>query len=290
MGHYGNTQHGAYIEMRPDSRLVATNVRFMASNGSSSLKSTMADVQVRYCLFNVSREYDESNLGKPEGGMLTHTMFDVVGVADFIAFGNHFRMWRQTTVNTASGYSGTLTGAIFVRRRREMYGSDKPTYPIESWDPPVGEGKGTPPGGNWPGVAATFVSDAFWRDVTRYKIDDPANPFSFKHFISFNTFEVLPGSLPVKAVRDDGSHPIKAVAQFSDDNIALRTHPLWIERSVNWLYGNEYLGYGDNEKIDLNHTQTAKIVEPGAKWPRDAPEEFPKAIELTGDLPPWFKL
>jgi hypothetical protein len=290
MGHGGNTQHGTYIEMRPNSHYYVTNVRMMGSQGSSSIKTTMFDVQIRYTLFNVSREYNEPNLGEPEGYMLTHTMFDCPGASDIIAFGNHFRMWRQTTVGTASGYSGTLTGAIFIRRRREMQGSDRPSYPVESWNPPVGESLGSPPGGGWPMGAATFVNDAFWQDVHRYDITDPANPFNFKHFISFNTFELLPGSLPVKAIRDDGTHPIVAVAQFSDDSIAKRTHPLWIERSVNWLYANEYINFGDNEKIDLNHTQTPIEIEPGAKWPRDAPEEYPKAIEVTGDLPPWFKL
>jgi hypothetical protein len=28
---------------------------------------------------------------------------------------------------------------------------------------------------------------------------------------------------------------------------------------------------------------------PGAIWPRTLPEHFPKAVEITGDLPAWFR-
>ena len=120
---------------------------------------------------------------------------------------------------------------------------------------------------------------------------DPANPFSFKHFISFNKFEMLPGSLgAVSAVRDDGTYPKRVAYQFSTANIAERTHPDWVERATNWLYGNEYLGYAANANlIQMQNTQYTPTVEPGAKWPRSKPEEFPLAIELE-ELPAWFKL
>ena len=243
MGDKGNGMHPVYVEMRPDSYLTVNNLRIMGSNGCSGLKTTMQHVQVRHTLFNVSRKYDEPNIGKEAGGYLMHTPLDVTAVSDLIAYGNHFRLWQQPTTGTANGYFGNLTGAIFLRLRQLMHGSDKPAYPSVSWNPPVGA-LGTPPGGNWPSTAATFVNDAFWRDVAAKPITDPANIFSFKHFIGYNRFEQLASSpRNVAALRNDGTYPLRVPYQFARSNIAERVPPGWIERSVDFLYGNEYVGY-----------------------------------------------
>ena len=289
MGDRGNGHHSFYLEMRPDSHLYVNNLRCMSSRGSSCLKSTNQDVQIRHSLFNVSQQLNEPNLGKPEGGMLMHTAIDVVSVADTVVYGNEFRLWRQGTAGVPSGYSGVLTAGIFMRMRQTMYGSDKPAYPSISWEPPQG-GAGTPPGGGWSGSAATFASDAFWQDVRSSPITDPENEFSFKHHISFNRFVLLPGSLVVGALRDDGTFAGEALTQFGNLRI-LRTHPLWVERAVNFLVGNEYVGYPANARLvrtDMN--QFVEEVMPGAIWPRTLPEHFPKAVEITGDLPAWFRL
>ena len=289
MGDKGNGHHSFYLEMRPDSHLYVNNLRCMSSRGSSCLKSTNQDVQIRHSLFNVSQELNEPNLGKPEGGMLMHTAIDVVSVADTVVYGNEFRLWRQGTAGVPSGYSGVLTAGIFMRMRQNIYGSDKPAYPSISWEPPQG-GAGTPPGGGWSGSAATFASDAFWQDVRGSPITDPENEFSFKHHISFNRFVLLPGSLVVGALRDDGTFAGEAVTQFGNLRI-LRTHPLWVERAVNFLVGNEYVGYPANARLvrtDMN--QAVEEVMPGAIWPRTLPEHFPKAVEITGYLPAWFRL
>ena len=288
MGDKGNGHHSFYMEMRPDSHLYVNNLRCMGSRGSSCVKSTNQDVQIRHSLFNVSKEVDEPNLGKPEGGMLMHTAIDVVSVADTVVYGNEFRLWRQGTAGVPSGYSGVLTAGIFMRMRQNMYGSDKPAYPSISWEPPLG-GAGTPPGGGWDGSAATFASDAFWQDVRSSPITDPENEFSFKHHISFNRFVLLPGSLVVGALRDDGTFAGEAVTQFGNLRI-LRTHPMWVERAVNFLVGNEYVGYPANARLvrtDMN--QFVEEVMPGAIWPRTLPEHFPTAVEITGDLPAWFR-
>ena len=288
MGNTGNGHHSFYLEMRPDSHLYVNNLRCMGSRGSSCVKSTNQDVQIRHSLFNVSQELNEPNLGKPEGGMLMHTAIDVVSVADTVVYGNEFRLWRQGTAGVPSGYSGVLTAGIFMRMRQNLYGSDKPAYPSISWEPPQG-GAGTPPGGGWSGSAATFASDAFWQDVRSSPITDPENEFSFKHHISFNRFVLLPGSLVVGALRDDGTFAGEAVTQFGNLRI-LRTHPMWVERAVNFLVGNEYVGYPANARLvrtDMN--QFVEEVMPGAIWPRTLPEHFPKAVEITGDLPAWFR-
>ena len=118
MGDKGNGHHSFYLEMRPDSHLYVNNLRCMSSRGSSCVKSTNQDVQIRHSLFNVSQELNEPNLGKPEGGMLMHTAIDVVSVADTVVYGNEFRLWRQGTAGVPSGYSGVLTAGIFMRMRQ----------------------------------------------------------------------------------------------------------------------------------------------------------------------------
>ena len=288
MGDKGNGHHSFYLEMRPDSHLYVNNLRCMGSRGSSCVKSTNQDVQIRHSLFNVSKELNEPNLGKPEGGMLMHTAIDVVSVADTVVYGNEFRMWKKTTAGTPSGYAGNLTAGVFMRQRQSMFGSDKPAYPSISWDPPQGR-TGVAPGGGWDGSAATFASDAFWQDVRSSPITDPENEFSFKHHISFNRFVLLPGSLVVEALRDDGTFAGEAVSQFGYLRV-LRTHPMWVERAVNFLAGNEYVGYPANARlVRTNMNQFVKEVMPGAIWPRTLPEHFPKVVEITGDLPAWFR-
>ena len=290
MGSKGNAHHPVYLEMRPDSRLLVNNLRIMGSNGCSGIKTTMADVQVRHTLFNVSRKYDEPDIGEEAGGQLMHTPLDVTSVSDLIAYGNHFRLWQQPTVGTPNGYFGNLTGAIFLRLRQAMHGSDKPAYPSVSWNPPVGA-LGTPPGGDWSSAAATFVNDAFWRDVKSRPITEPTNIFSFKHFIGFNTFEQLTSSpRNVAALRDDGTYPLRTPSQFATSNIAERVTPGWIERSMNFLVGNTYVGYPEGAVLfQLDKSQYTTTPEPGSKWPRTPPDELPHMVELE-DLPPWFKL
>ena len=66
---------------------------------------------------------------------------------------------------------------------------------------------------------------------------------------------------------------------------------MWVERAVNFLVGNEYVGYPANARLvrtDMN--QFVEEVMPGAIWPRTLPEHFPKAVEITGDLPAWFRV
>ena len=42
--------------------------------------------------------------------------------------------------------------------------------------------------------------------------------------------------------------------------------------------------------VKMDVPQDVKEIEPGAKWPRTKPEEFPKAIDVNGELPAWFPL
>ena len=53
------------------------------------------------------------------------------------------------------------------------------------------------PGDGWSAGPETFVSDAFWASVRAKPVTDRTNSLTFKHFVGFNEFKQLPGSLPV---------------------------------------------------------------------------------------------
>jgi hypothetical protein len=286
MGHPGNTTHSLYLEGRPRSHLAIMNARFLGSRGSSAVKTTMQDVQIRHTLFSVSEIP-----GDVSSGLLMHTPVDSPAVSDLVVYGNEFQLWRGTTAGVPAGRSGILAGAIFLRLRQAMTGSDRPAYPTITWTPPTtAQTTMSSPGGGFGAGPQVFASDEFWKAVRARPITEPDHEFSFKHYIGFNRFVMLPGSMPVIALRDDGTYPADDVYQFGPMR-ARRTHPLWVERSVSFLFGNEYVGFAaDAKRLRMDANQKPKEIEAGAKWPRTKPEEFPHAVELTGELPAWFKL
>ncbi len=172
-----------------------------------------------------------------------------------------------------------------------MFGSDIPAYPNVSWNPPVtSQTTMSSPGEGWSAGPETFVSDTFWASVRAKPVTDRTNALTFKHFVGFNDFRQLPGSLPVTVLRDDGTHPLEAIEAFGYSR-ALRTHPMWLERSVTFLAGNRYLGCAAGQRLyNLQVSVFVQEIEPGAKWPRTNAEEFPHTVELDGSLPTWFQL
>jgi hypothetical protein len=162
-----------------------------------------------------------------------------------------------------------------------MYGSDKPVYP-------AARGIRRRPAGTPRAVAERLAARSprsFWQDVSA-PITDPANVFSFKH-MSATTASCWSRLAGCPALRDDA--PSRwAVTQFGHP---ICTHPLWVERAVNWLVGNEYVGYpGGADLVQLDRSTQVAEVEPGAIWPRTLPEHFPKAVEIAAELPAWFRL
>jgi hypothetical protein len=287
MGSPWNTFHAMYLEGRPNSYLEIDNIRILGTRASSGIKTTMQNVAIRHSLFSVSdTPYD------PSTGLLMHTPIDVPAPCRLVVYGNEFLLYRASTVTNPVTREGILAGAIFLRlRQMGMMGSDIPAYPNITWTPPATtQTTMSSPGAGWAAGPETFVKDAFWSAVRAKPVTDPAHVLTFKHYIGFNRFVQLPGSLPVTAVRDDGTHPMEPVYQFGPSR-ALRTHPLWLERSVTFLAGNEYDGYAAGARLyDLDSSQYVKEIEPGAKWPRTKDEEFPHAVELSGTLPTWFGL
>jgi hypothetical protein len=287
MGSVWNTFHAMYLEGRPRSELEVNNIRILGTRASSGLKTTMQNVSIRHSIFSVSEKP-----GDPSTGLLMHTPIDVPAPSQLVVYGNQFLLYRASTVTNDVEREGILHGAIHLRQRQPgMMGSDIPAYPDLSWAPPVtSQETMSSPGEGWSAGPETFVSDAFWASVRARPVTDRTNPLTFKHFVGFNEFRQLAGSLPVTALRDDGTHPIEAIYQFGPARI-LRTHPLWLERSVTFLAGNRYEGYDNGKGIyNLDSSVFVKEIEPGAKWPRTNDEEFPHAVELGGTLPPWFRL
>jgi hypothetical protein len=287
MGNPGNSVHQFYVEGRPLSSFELNNVRILGTRGSSAIKSTMQHVLVRHSLLSVSE-----TPGDVKSGSLMHTPIDVPAVSDVVIYANHFLLYRAPTADNKAGRQGILSAAVYLRQRRPgVMGSDIPAYPNLSWDPPRTSQKSmSSPGEGWSAGPETYVNDEFWKAVRKRPITDPANPLTFKHFVGFNRFEQLPGSLPVAVLRDDGTHNAEPSAAFGPGR-PLRVHPGWIERSVTFLAGNTYEGFAKKEpRIKLRASEQTVQPQPGAKWPRSKDEEFPQAVTLEGELPAWFKL
>ena len=286
MGNQGNTVHQFYIEGRPQSTFELNNVRILGTRGSSAIKTTMQHVAVRHSLLSVSE-----TPGDVTRGDLMHTPIDVPAVSNLVVYGNRFLLYRAPTTKNKPGRQGVLSGAIYLRLRKpSLKGSDIPAYPDLSWDPPrSSQLTMSSPGEGWSAGPETYVSDDFWKAVRKRSVTDPANPLTFKHFVGFNRFEQLPGSLPVTVLRDDGTHPAEPVYQFGPGR-PLRVHPAWVERSVTFLAGNEFDGFGGQPRFELRSSEHMKEPGPGANWPRSKDEEFPQTVTVEGELPPWFKL
>ena len=258
----------------------------------------MAEVNVRHSLLQVAETLDEIANGTcinpgVSTGCLMHTPVDFPGFSNATIYANKFIVWRGPTQGVPGGRSGVLSGTIFVRQRGDTFGSDIPNYPNVSWNPPVGtQPTKVPPCYRWDGTAATYVQDQFWKDVRKVPLTDPTNPCTFKHYISFNQFIQVPGSLPVFAVRDDGTYAAKATSQFSTTVNIYRTSPFWAERSTSFLFGNTFEGFSEERsKYRTNFQPTVKYIDPLAYWPRNGPDQYPRIIETPGEeLPPWFKL
>ena len=290
MGSPGNGQHGLYLEGRPHSTLDINNSRFFGSRGSSSVKTTMQNVSIRHSKFCVTQDCSTPPV-EPNGQKLTHTPVDIPAVSNITIYGNEFQVYRRTTVGAPSGESGVLAGTIYIRlRQKGLKGSDIPAYPDISWDPPrTTRTVWLSPGKGWSGGPETYVDPLFWADVRSKPITDPFNELTFKHYLSYNTFIQLPGSRSVFAMRDDGTHAAEATSQFGYSRM-LRVPEQWLERSVAFLAGNTYVGYGETQqKLQLKDSAFVVDIEEGAQWPRKFDEDFPHALEVEG-LPEWFKL
>lgn len=282
MGGTGNTTHQFYIEGRPNSNLYINNIRIDGANDCSAIKTICKKNKIRNSL--ISAVYDRSDVSV---GNKASLLLDAAGCAEITVYNNHFVMYGAKVGTQYQGLQDV--GALFWRNRQSFYGSDCPDYPNLSWDPPLSSPGGESAPLGFTKGPETFVNPAFWAAVKAKPITDPTNPYSFKKYVSFNKFEVLPSSNPKSILRDDGTHPIDVTQQFGP-SVIRRTHPDWVERSVSFMFGNTTEGVIKAEKYDLNNAQYIVEVHEGAKWPRSKPEEFPQAVDVLGELPEWFKI
>lgn len=276
VGGQGNTTHTMYIEGRPGSSLIVEDCEFRGSRACSVVKATTNDVQLRRNTFRTHSALTT---------WTAHTMVDYPACSSGVVTDNLFECWGDQSKPT--GQKGLYTPPLFIRARQSLYGADAPPYPTESWDPPVTKWVVTAdlPDG-WPSTAETFVNEDFWSAAAAAGIDNPENPYLYTRFVADNVFRILPGSRAMSALRDDGTHPRTVAYQFGPDKI-LRTTANWFDRSVTFFGPNTYEGNWLSPQTDKS--QYVVSVEPGAHWPRKAPSDFPRAIDVHLQLPDWFR-
>ena len=294
MGWQSNLRHQMYIEGRLDSRLLINNIRITGTRQCSGIKSTRSFVSIRNSY--LSGLLDEQN---PAVGMRSDKIVDVSSSSEVVIYNN----------DLVGAFSqdrwGVHDGLVFLRARRGMWGADSPAYPDISFDPPQSSvHPGFAPEGFTAGPE-TFVNPAFWSVVRSFDIADPANPYSFKKYLSYNRFRWLSGdgTRRQSAFRDDGTAPREAAYQGSTAEIWGTVPEGWVERSVSFFANNRYEGWtaedmGDPRGwFDLNNHPTHQVravrAIMGPPPPRAAVfvggEQRPET-NCTDRVPDWFRI
>ena len=297
MGWQSNLRHQMYIEGRLDSRLLINNIRITGSKECSALKSTRTFVTIRNSY--LSAMLDEQNLA---AGMRSDKVVDVASSGEVVIYNNDL-------VGTFSKERwGASNGLVFLRARRNMWGADSPVYPDISFDPPRSSVRpGFAPEGFTAGPE-TFLNPEFWRVVRSYELDDPANPYTFKKYVSYNRFRWINDNERRQSVfRDDGTAPREAAFQGSSSEIWGTVPSGWVERSASFFANNRYEGWTVEDMndprrwFDMNNYPDAALVEkqgPGP-WPYPPPprtavfvggEQRPGAETAPIDMPNWFRM
>ena len=298
MGGTGNTTHQFYLEGRPNTYAIFNNIRITGTRGCSAIKTTRNNVLVRNS--HISTLQDPS---RPEIGLRATILLDIASASSTTVYNNHL-------VGAYNKVTGGLGSAmLFFRARRDWWGADSPAYPDVSWDPPttslVGGGYSAPLGFG-PGPE-TFVSKAFWDAVRSIDVSDPANPYTFQKYVAYNTFTwVDEGDTRRAAIRDDGTAPRTAAAQFSHTELWGTVPSNWVERSVTFVGNNLYRGWTVEDTsnprrwihIEGSTPQSlVTLVGPGP-WAYPAPprtlvsvggESGPNGDVTPTALPSWFR-
>ena len=297
MGWPSNLRHQMYIEGRLDSRLLINNIRITGSKECSGVKSTRSFVSIRNSY--LSGMLDEQNLAV---GMRSDKVVDVVSAGEVVIYNNDL-------VGTMSKERwGPSNGLVFLRARRGMWGADSPAYPSISFDPPRSSVRpGFAPEGFTAGPE-TFLNPEFWRVVRSYDIADPANPYTFKHYLAYNRFRWINDDDRRQSVfRDDGTAPREAAFQGSSSEIWGTVPSGWMERSVNFFANNRYEGWTVEDMSDPrrwfdldNHPDPVLVQKQGpGPWaypppPRTAVfvggEQRPSAETAPIEMPGWFRI
>jgi hypothetical protein len=298
MGGTGNTRHQFYLEGRPNTHVFMNNIRITGTRGCSAIKSTQFNNVIRNSY--ISTLLDPS---RPDLGLRAAKLIDIASAGETVLFNNEFIGART------DARGGVASALVFMRARRSLWGSDSPAYPDLSWEnvqTSVNGGGYLAPEGFTAGPE-TFVNRAFWDVVRSYNLGDPANPYSFKKFISYNTFRWLDeGERHSGAYRDDGTAPRTAAQQFSNAELWGTVTDNWAERSVGFFANNSYFGWTEEDmsmpsrwfdSTESTSESLVTLVGPGP-WAYPAPprgvitiggEKTPTEDPSLVAMPDWFK-
>jgi hypothetical protein len=299
MGGLGNLRHQFYMHGRPDGHLIINNVRIDGSRNCSIVKSTKYFNSVRNS--RLSALLDES---RPAVGKRADKLLDIATAGEIVLYNN------ELVGAYTAGSKGTQHGLITLRARRTWWGADSPAYPDVSLSPPttsVAEGGYLAPAGFTAGPE-TFMSEAFWTTVRSYDLGDPNNPYSFKKFISHNTFRWIDEGMGRRsALVDDGTAPRTAKSLGSVAEIWGTVPRNWSERSVSFLANNRYIGWEESDMsspgrwFDVETYTSESLVEFSGPGPYAYPPAKRTLIRVGGEqtpqsapgyvgLPGWFKM
>ncbi len=296
MGWRSNMRHQMYIEGRRSSHLHVNNIRITGTRECSAIKSTRTFVKIRNSY--LSAVLDEHNLAL---GTRAAKVLDLASASEIVVYNN------ELVGAYSQDRGGPTDGLIFLRARRGMWGADSPAYPDVSWSPPVSSLRpGFAPEGFTAGPE-TFVNPRFWEAVRSFDIGDPANPYSFQKYVSYNRFRWIDeANRRQSAFRDDGTAPREAEYQGSSSETWGTVPAGWTERSVTFFANNGYEGWTAADVteprrwFDLdNYVDPGLVTRVGpGPWPYPPP---PRTAVIVGGevrpdgpqpgitLPAWFK-
>jgi len=255
-GNQGGAQHQMYAEGNGTSATFVNASLFAGAQACSTLKTIQAELRVRNTLLSVAPDYDTFASNSDPAVNWAQELIDVKATTACSLYNNEFR------VGVSSGNrAGGTRKAAFIRKRRTAFGGDTPPYPDDNWNPPLGDG-GHQPIVGFAIDASTFANTAYWNAVAATDILSPDHLYSFKRYISHNTFRLMFGGKSA-VLRDDGTHPTEATAQFLRSTI-LGTHPGWVERSVSFLANNRHVGWlSTDNRYELDDSDAVDIIEDG---------------------------
>jgi hypothetical protein len=235
MGSPSNLRHQIYMHGRPDGYLHINNIRVDGARACSIVKSTKYYNVVRNSLLSAVPDP-----AQPAVGDRADKLIDIASAGETVIYNNEL-----VGAYTVEG-KGTQNGLVMLRARRSWWGADTPAYPDVSYNPPqtsVRDGGYLAPEGFTAGPE-TFVNPAFWDAVRARDVQDPQNPYTFKKYISFNSFRwVDEGDGRRAAVVDDGTAPRGATFLGSIAEYWGTAPANWVERSVTFLANNRYTGW-----------------------------------------------
>jgi hypothetical protein len=186
----GNTKHNIYIGSRKGTATI-TRLNTYAANESHAFKTTFGNLIIKDSYFSTVADWSN-----PNSGPWSTTLIDAAACADIVIEGSHLK----ATANSSRGSFRPIN----LRARRDIKSCDLPSY-----DEPQ------------------FTDPAFWASVTALSITDPANPYTFKHFISGTVMEwVATDPLTVPGISDLGTYPRSTSAPIPGP----MTHPWRLPR------------------------------------------------------------